>query len=359
MDINDTPIEIVFSFDTTGSMWPCLDKVREKIEETFSPLFKEIPNLKIGLCAHGDYCDSSRSYVTKWHPLTNNLYDITKFVRSVGRTGGGDAEECYELVLHESKNLNWSLNSRKVLVVVGDDLPHSISYSYNKGKIDWRKEAKDIANLGIQIYTVQCLGRSYAKNFWKELASIGGGYSLVLDQFREILDILLAITYKQVGGDSLKRFEESLEKKKVINRSVDASLGKLSGRGSSKRFESLEKTGLKPVEPGRFQILDVYKDQDIKSFVLDNDLIFKVGRGFYEFTKTEDIQENKEVIIRDKLTGDMFTGSDARNMIGVPLGTRGRVKPDKSTKYKIFVQSTSNNRKLKGNTEFLYEVGEL
>lgn len=358
VNMENQPVEIVFSFDTTGSMYPCLDTVRRNIEETISPLFKEIPNLKIGICAHGDYCDASHAYVTKWLPLTNNMYDLTQFVRGVERTGGGDAEECYEYVLNQARYMNWSVNSKKVFVLIGDDRPHSPSYSLNKNKLDWREETRLLTNIGVDVYTVQCLGRSYAKPFWEEVAQIGHGHRLILDQFSEILNLLLSITYKQIGGEYLKKFEENLEKNRSINRSLDRSFGVLSGRKKSIRFEDLP-SGLIPVEPGRFQILDVHRDQDIKSFVLDNDLIFNVGQGFYEFTKTEDIQEKKEVVIRDRITGDMFTGTSARELIGVPLGTRGRVRPEKTSKYQIFVQSTSNNRKLKANTKFLYEVGKV
>lgn len=85
-------------------------------------------------------------------------------------------------------------------------------------------------------------------------------------------------------------------------------------------------------------------------------MIFQKGRGFYEFTKTETIQESKEVVLVDRLTGDMFTGGAARRMIGAPPGERVRIKPTTLKKYRIFVQSTSYNRRLVGGTNFLYEV---
>ncbi len=52
---------------------------------------------------------------------------------------------------------------------------------------------------------------------------------------------------------------------------------------------------------GRFQVLDVDERQDIKSFVQKNSLIFKAGRGFYEFTKAEKISDKKEVVLVDKV----------------------------------------------------------
>jgi hypothetical protein len=61
------------------------------------------------------------------------------------------------------------------------------------------------------------------------------------------------------------------------------------------------------------------------------------------------------VLVND--AGDMFAGAKAREMIGVPLGTRGKVNTRDIPKgYKVFIQSTSPNRKLMGKTLFLYEV---
>ena len=54
----------------------------------------------------------------------------------------------------------------------------------------------------------------------------------------------------------------------------------------------------------------------IKDFITENSLIFKTGRGFYEFTKPEKISNKKEVVFVDKETGDMFSGQEAFDMIG-------------------------------------------
>ena len=56
-----------------------------------------------------------------------------------------------------------------------------------------------------------------------------------------------------------------------------------------------------PVDPARFQVLDINEKCDIRSFVQKNGLIFKTGRGFYEFTKPEKISDKKEVVLVDKV----------------------------------------------------------
>ena len=115
-----------------------------------------------------------------------------------------------------------------------------------------------------------------------------------------------------------------------------------------------EPESLAAVSTGRFRILKVPKKCTIKQFVLSNNLEFKTGRGFYEFTKPEIISHKKEVVLVDKKTGEMFSGRDARRMIGAGSGIR--IPPTSFEKWRVFVQSTSYGRNLMGGTSFLYEV---
>merc|ERR1712142_261681 len=112
--------------------------------------------------------------------------------------------------------------------------------------------------------------------------------------------------------------------------------------------------GLVSVEEGRFKILQVLKKCTIKQFVLSNNLEFKCGRGFYEFTKPEIISHKKEVVLVEKSSGKMFTGRDACRMIGAGSGIR--IPPTAFETWRVFVQSTSYGRNLMGGTGFLYEV---
>lgn len=115
-----------------------------------------------------------------------------------------------------------------------------------------------------------------------------------------------------------------------------------------------EPESLASVSTERFRILKVPKKCTIKQFVLSNNLEFKTGRGFYEFTKPEIISHKKEVVLVDKKTGEMFSGRDARRMIGAGSGIR--IPPTSFEKWRVFVQSTSYGRNLMGGTSFLYEV---
>lgn len=344
-------IEIVFSFDTTGSMYPCLTQVRRKIKNTVTRLIDEIPLIRIGIIAHGDYCDAGSTYVTKTFNISGDVDAICDFVQNVEPTGGGDAPECYELVLHESQSLSWSKSATKSLVLIGDDIPHPPAH--NPKKLNWRKELDKLAEAEITVYGVQALNRPHATPFYQELAEKSGGFHINLDQFSYISDLFLAVCYQQSSNEQLQAYEQEVIDEGRMSRGLNKIFNTMMNREATSYYESAD---LRAVSPGRFQILEVEQDISIKAFVLENGLSFKVGRGFYEFTKTETIQAQKEIILMDRATGDLFEGGAAREMLGLPMDATIRIKPSNLEKYVVFVQSTSANRKLIGKTRFLYEV---
>lgn len=353
----DDSIEILVSFDTTGSMYPCLTQVRRVVQDMAKRLFAEIPNLRMGVISHGDYCDGKN--VLSKHELSTNVSSICKFVQTAPATGGGDCPECYELVLHEARSFKWTHGKSKVLVLIGDDVPHEPDYPDNKKRLDWRNEIANLRTMGVQVYGVQALNRRHATKFYREIASGTDGLHLNLDQFANVIELIFAICFKQAGPDHLQSYEDEVVRTKRMNRNLDEVFQTLSGRkGSKSRFASDGK--LHPVPSGRFQVLSVDKDMPIKDFCKEQGVDFKPGRGFYELTKPVTVQGTKEIVLMSRATGDLFTGTHAREMLGLPLHDEDvKLKPTHLDEYVPFIQSTSNNRKLIGKTRLLYEVPDF
>ena len=169
--------------------------------------------------------------------------------------------------------------------------------------------------------------------------------------------------------------------------------------------EKVDEGPLRPCPPAKYQVLEVDDDVPIKKFVIDKSLTFKVhtyshnelvplpllatrsstataeqrhnvvllfaqsplsvlcssmfvqpGKGFYEFTKAEQISAKKLIVLMHKTTGELFEGAAARRIAGISDATASRkLKPTDVDEYRVFVQSTSYNRKLQKGTGFLYE----
>lgn len=110
---------------------------------------------------------------------------------------------------------------------------------------------------------------------------------------------------------------------------------------------------LTPLASNAFDIIPVHQDSPIREYIYSRGLDYKIGSGFYQLTKTESIQPQKHIAIREKATGKVYWGDAARDLLGLSRTQLERVKPSINPEYDVFVQSTSVNRKLIANTEVL------
>lgn len=82
---------------------------------------------------------------------------------------------------------------------------------------------------------------------------------------------------------------------------------------------------------------------------------FIKGAAFYQLTKTEpEVQDYKQIVIRDKVSGAVYGGNAARDMLGLPRSGMAYVKPGDHGQYDIYIQSTSINRVLPPGTQMIY-----
>lgn len=367
MEANNQGMDLLVSFDTTGSMYPVLSRVRVEVEQLINDLMKEIADLRIGIIAHGDYCDKDDPYTIKVLPFTNDIGALCKFVNETEQTYGGDADECYELVLNTAKSmLDWRSDRNKAFILIGDASPHGVEYHSNTMHLDWKNEAQALANMGVKIFSVHALSyyRSSSKSFYNYIARVTNGKYLTLDQFNEVVELIKATCLAEFSEEKLTEYISIIRSKGRMTRTLAQNLGRLQGEDYKYMGGFHSDSSLTPVKPGRFQAMEVTRDCDIRGFVTSNGIEFKRGRGFYELTKHETVQQYKEIIIQDRDTGEMFTGGQVREKLGLlPQCDKGGAKESLSSydtgEYRIFVQSTSFNRKLIGGTTFLYEINDF
>lgn len=343
-------LDLVISFDDTGSMSSVRRQVRSQIQSLVDELFKLLPDLRIGLIIHNDYCD--RDLVQRLE-LTSDKQKIIDFVGRNSSNGGGDAREAYAYVLNQIRRFDWS-SENKLAIVIGDELPHEKG-SKSGGVVelyDWREESKQLGTSQIPIYSIQALGNRHSKTFYDEMARLSNGIKLDLSQFSHIVDYVLGIVHKQ--SDTLDTFQQSKPEFKT-NLSFVNMFAKLNGKSAelpSVTFETL----------GNFQVVDVPNTTKIKEFVENMGLHYKAGKGYYQFIGSEKIQANKQVLFIDKLTGETITDTIwCREQMGLPFGTSGTRSPKNlecARKYDIFIQSNSYTRDLDAGTKFMYELNK-
>lgn len=193
---------MVISFDTTGSMSPCIAQVRQNLKTLVESMTQDIPGLKIGLIAHGDYCDGDNCINIL--DLTDDLEKIMNFINNTPNTSGGDVPECYELVLQTAKGLSWPAEGGS-LVVIGDAIPHE----QNPNNIDWRAEIAALLEKKVKVFPLQCLYRSNAKKtnlIWEEVSGLSGTPLLMLESFGDSANHLEALGYAAAGETAYKNY---------------------------------------------------------------------------------------------------------------------------------------------------------
>ena len=62
--------------------------------------------------------------------------------------------QCYEWVLREATQLDWSDDAAKALVVIGDDVPHPPSYTDQL--VNWKTEAQLLKAQGVKVGDDRC-----------------------------------------------------------------------------------------------------------------------------------------------------------------------------------------------------------
>jgi hypothetical protein len=117
--------------------------------------------------------------------------------------------------------------------------------------------------------------------------------------------------------------------------------------------EKTVRSTLTVVPPSGYDIVPVHTKAQIRPYIQSRGLDYRVGKGFYQLMKTEKIQPGKQIMVREKGSGRVFSGPDARHLLGLPDGVEVRVTPTRNPLYDIFVQSTSVNRNLIPGTEVL------
>lgn len=121
--------------------------------------------------------------------------------------------------------------------------------------------------------------------------------------------------------------------------------------------QTIQQAKLTPLAQGSYMLVPVASEQhdwQIRDFVNHCGHDYRAGMAYYQLSSTRKtkIQANKKIAVVDKKTAKVYTGDEARALVGLP-GHEVSVKSDYNAEFDIFVQSTSTNRKLKTGTRLL------
>lgn len=206
--LSDGMLDMVIAFDTTGSMYNYIEAVKKHVKELIPKLFKQNPDLRIGVVAFGDYCDMlSKDKFGKAYQvceLTDNENKLIEFITKAQNTSGGDGDEFYELVIKKIvEETNWREGSTKAVLLIADAEPHRVGYSYSNivvnNQIDWREEAKKAAEKEIKFDTLTI----NETEWYKKLSEITNGVSAPFSTSSKTSQLVEAAALAR-GGEKTK-----------------------------------------------------------------------------------------------------------------------------------------------------------
>ena len=183
------PVEIVFSIVSDEEV-NCLNRMKINIREICERLLSEIVDVRIALMMHGSHGDYKNN-VFSGTKFTTKPDKIVEFLQSTPETTEWNTSN-YEWILHKTQDLDWSDNSYKMLIVIGDCEPHPPSLT--KNNIDWHSELDALNRRGIQVFcglSENFLG-SIVDDFYPELCKKTHGCLINQGHLKCIADMLIS-----------------------------------------------------------------------------------------------------------------------------------------------------------------------
>lgn len=161
------------------------------------------------------------------------------------------------------------------------------------------------------------------------------------------------------AGTKITRSADTFMESRVLG--VRATKGVFTTDLSAVNKDTVNSKKLTPLPRTDYVLLDVKNNAEnyaIREWVeaqLDeegNPRNYDIGKAFYQLMKTETVQASKGVALQNIHSGRIYTGQQARDVLNLP-DQDARVKPASNDEYRIYIQSTSVNRKLIPGTKLL------
>lgn len=122
-ELRRSGLEIVFVFDSTGSMTRTILDTKSTIAQMLAVLEALVPDARVGLVTFRDH-GRNEDYLLRQVPLGRDFWRLSNFMQTVTADGGGDLPEAVRAGLSAAFGQTWRPGARRVVVLAGDAPPH-------------------------------------------------------------------------------------------------------------------------------------------------------------------------------------------------------------------------------------------
>jgi hypothetical protein len=191
-ELRKSGLEIVFVFDSTGSMARTIDDTKATIAQMLGVLRALVPDARIGLVTYRDH-GAREEYVTRQVPLGVDFWRATNFVQFVSAAGGGDRPEDVRSGLRTAFEQPWHAAARRVVVLAGDAPPHAEDISRLLGEV--RSFTSNGRSFVHTLVTTPDRAGSDTHDTFGQIATAGRGTCQRLEANHRVLQEVLTLAF--------------------------------------------------------------------------------------------------------------------------------------------------------------------
>jgi molecular chaperone DnaK len=225
-----TELDVVFMFDTTGSMNPYIEQVKAHLSRMVGELVEFIPDLRLAIIGYGDHDqDQKEPYVVYPIDFSQDKEKLASDIQKMEQTYGGDTPEAIADALHAATELSWIPSNNKAIILVGDAPPHGEyrgqdAYPNCPNGFDWKAEFKRLSDdMDVTFYTILCGSDPDAERVWRQIAEPNDGRFVEFGALEpeKIVVLLQGASAKRAG--KLDEFKGTIpvEDRKLIEQTIE------------------------------------------------------------------------------------------------------------------------------------------
>jgi hypothetical protein len=206
-------LDVYIFFDTTGSMDPYINQVRDHASDVTDALLDGSADIRLSMNGIGDHCDGA--HWLQMYALTKDKKDVQGALDNIVMTNGGDEPEALEcMALAAAQRLPAeSLGRKRAVVLITDSVPHGIIDNPCERNVDYKTAFTALKTVADGFYLVGCNQKMYGHQ--RELIDATRPEREQLLQLGEMVDVLptllVALAKKTASPRALQAYLAQLE----------------------------------------------------------------------------------------------------------------------------------------------------